>query len=201
MEITFTDGSSQTKTYSLTTGRLRIVENSDSPGGTLLPQLAGDDEPYVYGVYAESQTEGRYFQWPVQGAHTVRTSNSYGGRWQPGGQSLVFHYGIDIPADTGTPVLAAADGTVKEIGFDAERGNYILLDHGGGLETLYGQCRDILSGLEEGDAVSAGEMIAAVGSTGMSTGPHLHFEALQDGEPQNPVLYFDSATRDTLRMA
>lgn len=201
VEIIFTDGSSQTKTYSLTTGRLGIVGDGDSPGGTLLPQLAGDDEPYVYGVYAESQTEGRYFQWPVQGAHTVRTSNSYGGRWQPGGQSLVFHYGIDIPADTGTPVLAAADGTVKEIGFDAERGNYILLDHGGGLETLYGQCRNILSGLEEGDAVSAGEMIAAVGSTGMSTGPHLHLEVLQDGEPQNPVLYFDSATRDTLRVA
>ena len=89
---------------------------------------------------------------------------------------------------------------MKEIGFDTERGNYILLDHGGGLETLYGQCRNILSGLEEGDTVSVGEMIAAVGSTGMSTGPHLHFEVLQDGEPQNPVLYFDSATRDTLRM-
>ena len=113
----------------------------------------------------------------------------------------MFHYGIDVPAERGTPILAAADGTVAEIGFDAERGNYIVLDHGGGLETLYGQCRDILDTLAEGDTVSAGEMIAAVGSTGMSTGPHLHFEVLQDGEPQNPVAYFDSTVRDTLWMA
>ena len=110
-------------------------------------------------------------------------------------------YGIDIPAEKGTPILAAADGTVTEIGFDTQRGNYIVLDHGGGLETLYGQCRDILDTLAEGDTVSAGEMIAAVGSSGMSTGPHLHFEVLQDGEPQNPVAYFDSAVRDTLWVA
>ena len=200
VEITFTDGSTQSKTYTLSTGRLRYAQDGDNPGGTLLPQLAGDNEPYVYGVYAESETEGRYFQWPVQGANTVHTSNSYGGRWQPGGQDQIFHYGIDVPAQEGTPILAAADGTVAEIGFDQERGNYIVLDHGGGLETLYGQCRDIPDGLAEGDAVSAGEMIGAVGSSGMSTGSHLHFEVLQDGEPQNPVVYFDSAVRDTLRV-
>ena len=82
-----------------------------------------------------------------------------------------------------------------------ERGNYIVLDHGGGLTTLYSQCRDILEGLTEGDTICAGEMIAAVGATGMSTGPHLHFEVLQDGEPQNPEVYFDSTVRDTLRIA
>lgn len=199
--VTFADNSTQSKTYTLSTGRLRYVEDSGNPSGTLLPALAGDNEAYIYGVYAESETEGRYFLWPVQGANTVRTSNSFGGRWQPGGQSQVFHYGIDIPAEKGTPILAAADGTVTEIGFDTQRGNYIVLDHGGGLETLYGQCRDILDTLAEGDTVSAGEMIAAVGSSGMSTGPHLHFEVLQDGEPQNPVAYFDSAVRDTLWVA
>lgn len=199
--VTFADNSTQSKTYTLSTGRLRYVEDSGNPRGTLLPALAGDNEAYIYGVYAESETEGRYFLWPVQGANTVRTSNSFGGRWQPGGQSQVFHYGIDIPAEKGTPILAAADGIVTEIGFDTQRGNYIVLDHGGGLETLYGQCRDILDTLAEGDTVSAGEMIAAVGSSGMSTGPHLHFEVLQDGEPQNPVAYFDSAVRDTLWVA
>ena len=95
-------------------------------------------------------------------------------------------------------ILAAADGTVSEVGFDPERGNYLILDHGDGLTTLYGQCRDFT--VEEGDTVRAGEMIGAVGSTGMSTGPHLHFEVRQDDEPQNPVAYFDSDVRDTLRM-
>ena len=84
------------------------------------------------------------------------------------------------------------------MGFDPERGNYLVLDHGDGLTTLYGQCRDFA--VEEGDAVRAGERIGAVGSTGMSTGPHLHFEVRQDDEPQNPVAYFDSDVRDTLRM-
>ena len=71
-----------------------------------------------------------------------------------------------------------------------------MLDHGDGLTTLYGCCRDVE--VREGDTVKAGEMVAAVGSTGISTGPHLHFEVRQDGEAQNPVVYFDSAIRETL---
>lgn len=89
---------------------------------------------------------------------------------------------------------------MAEIGFDSERGNYIVLDHGGGLTTLYGQCREIAEGLTEGDAVSAGETVAVLGATGMATGAHLHFEVRLDGGPQDPVAYFDSAVRDTLRM-
>ena len=125
-------------------------------------------------------------------------SNPYGGRWQPGGKEQVFHNGIDIPAERGTPILAAADGTVTEVGFDAERGNYLVLDHGNGLETMYAQCQSVEA--EEGDTVKAGQTIAALGSTGMSTGPHLHFEVRQDGESQNPVAYFDSSIRNTLQV-
>lgn len=190
--VTFTDGTEQTRTYTLSTGRLKAVYDANSPGMTLLPQLAGDDDPWIYGVYAVDETASRFFQWPVQGANTVSRSNPYGE--VNGG----FHAGIDIPAPESKAVLAAADGTVEEIGFDPERGNYLILDHGDGLTTLYGQCRDFTA--EEGDAVRAGEMIGAVGSTGMSTGSHLHFEVRQDGEPQNPVAYFDSAVRDTLTM-
>lgn len=193
--VTFSDGSTQSKTYTLSTGRLRYAPDGDGPGGTLLPQLAGDDESYVYGVYAESESEGRYFLWPVPGASTISLSNPYGE-----GENGTFHAGIDIPAPAGTAVLAAADGTVAEIGFDSERGNYIVLDHDGGLTTLYGQCREIAEGLTEGDAVSAGETVAVLGATGMATGAHLHFEVRLDGEPQDPVAYFDSAVRDTLRM-
>lgn len=69
---------------------------------------------------------------------------------------------------------------------------------GGGLTTLYGQCRNITAGLKQGDTVRAGEMIAAAGSTGMSTGAHLHFEVRQDGTAQDPVAYFDREIQETL---
>ena len=196
--VTFEDGTEQTRTYTLSTGRLKAVYDANSPGMTLLPQLAGDDDPWIYGIYAVDETASRFFRWPVQESNTVSLSNPYGSRVKPGGQGETFHAGIDIPAPEGEAVLAAADGTVSEAGFDPERGNYVVIDHGDGLTTLYGQCRDFT--VEEGDTVRAGEIIGAVGSTGMSTGPHLHFEVRQDGEPQNPVAYFDSDVRDTLTM-
>ena len=188
--VTFTDGREQSKTYTLSTGRLRVEYGEDGTR-TMLPQLAGDEEPFVYGVYAASETESRWLQWPVQDSRTVWKGNPYGiinGK---------LHSGIDIPADQGAVILAAADGTVTEVGFDRERGNYLVLDHGGGLTTLYAHCRNV--DVKEGDMVKAGEMVGAVGSTGMSTGPHLHFEVRQDGEAQNPVAYFDSAIRDSLK--
>lgn len=196
--VTFADGGEQSKTYTLATGRLKAVFQEDGPGCILLPQLAGDDEPYVYGIYAVSETESRWLQWPVQGANTISLSNDYGDRWNPGGQSKTFHSGIDIPAESGTPILAAADGTVTETGFDADRGNYLLLDHGDGLTTLYAHCQSV--DVTAGDTVQAGAVIATVGNTGMSTGPHLHFEVRQDGEAQNPTAYFNADTRAQLRM-
>lgn len=156
----------------------------------MLPQLAGDKESFAYGIYAVSESESRWLRWPVQDSRTVSLGNPYG---TVNGRA---HSGIDIPADQGAVILAAADGTVAEVGFDGERGNYLVLDHGDGLETVYAACRDVT--VEEGDTVRAGEMIGAVGSTGMSTGPHLHFEVRQGGQAQNPVAYFDSAIRDTL---
>ena len=186
----FADGGEQSKTYTLSTGRLRVEYGEDGTR-TMLPQLAGDEEPFVYGVYAASETESRWIRWPVQDSRTVWKGNPYGiinGK---------LHSGIDIPADQGAVILAAADGTVTEVGFDRERGNYLVLDHGGGLTTLYAHCRNV--DVKEGDMVKAGEMVGAVGSTGMSTGPHLHFEVRQDGEAQNPVVYFDSEIRETLR--
>lgn len=196
--VTFADGGEQSKIYTLSTGRLKAIYQEDSPGCILLPQLAGDDEPYVYGIYAVSETESRWLQWPVQGANTISLSNDYGYRWNPGGQSRTFHPAIDIPAETGTPVLAATDGTVTETGFDADRGNYLLLDHGDGLTILYAHCQSV--DVMAGDTVQAGEGIATVGNTGMSTGPHLHFEVRQDGEAQNPTAYFNADTRAQLRM-
>ena len=189
--VTLEDGSTQTKDYFLSTGKLRVVYEADGTR-TVLPQLAGDSEDYVYGAYAVDQSESRWLEWPVQGANTISMSQPYGKA--PSG---VIHDGVDIPAAEGTPVLAAAEGTVAETGYDAARGNYLVLDHGDGLTTMYGHCRNV--DVEQGGTVKAGEMVAAVGATGMATGPHLHFEVRQDGEAENPEAYFDSATHATLR--
>ena len=192
----FADGSEQTNSYRLTAQQLQISRNED---GTelLVPALEGSDRTGVSGMYLESLSSV-WFQWPVEGANTISLSNRYGFRAAPGGQGGTFHAGIDIPAESGTPILAAAGGTVTEAGYDTTRGNYLVVDHGGGMETVYGQCLRLDA--EAGDAVTAGQVIAAVGSTGLSTGPHLHFEVRQEGEAQNPVAYFDAETRETLKM-
>ena len=87
---------------------------------------------------------------------------------------------------------------MTETGFDPERGNYLLIDHGNGLTTLYAACKEV--DVSKGDAVKAGDEIAALGSTGASTGPHLHFEVRQDGEAQNPTAYFNADVRAQLQM-
>lgn len=197
VEVTFADGGTQSRTYTLSTGRLR-TEQYENGTWTVLPQLAGDEEAFVYGIYAVSESESRWLQWPVAGSNTVSLSNPFGARWNPGGQGKTVHNGIDIPGTAGTAILAAADGTVTETGFDPERGNYLLIDHGDGLTTLYAACKEV--GVNKGEAVKAGDEIAALGSTGASTGPHLHFEIRQDDEPQNPTAYFSADVRAQLQM-
>lgn len=185
----FADGTERMERYLLTEEKLRAFQSQD--GAVMLaPGLAGDEQADIPGMYAV-RLNSRWLRWPVQDSRTVWKGNPYGiinGK---------LHSGIDIPADQGAVILAAADGTVTETGFDAARGNYLVLDHGDGLTTLYAHCRNV--DVKEGDTVKVGEMVATVGSTGMSTGPHLHFEVRQDGEAQNPVAYFDSDIRDTLR--
>ena len=192
----FADGGKRTHVYRLTVQKLLVSRNED---GTelLVPALEGTDQTGVSGLYLEP-LNSVWFQWPVEGSHTVSLSNRYGFRVAPGGQGETFHAGIDIPAESGTAITAAAGGTVTETGYDTALGNYLILDHGNGMETVYGQCLSL--SVETGDTVEAGEEIAAVGSTGLSTGPHLHFEVRQNGDAQNPVAYFDSEVRDTLKM-
>lgn len=100
-------------------------------------------------------------------------------------EETLLHSGIDLAAERGTAILAALDGTVEATGFDASWGNYVLLDHGGGLKTFYAHCAS--TAVAVGDTVARGETIAAVGSSGMSTGPHLHFEVQQDGQATEPI--------------
>jgi murein DD-endopeptidase MepM/ murein hydrolase activator NlpD len=114
--------------------------------------------------------------WPVRGP----VSSGFGMRWGR------MHQGIDITAGTGTPIRAAKAGTVTFAGTMGGYGNCVIVTHAGGLSTLYGhQSRMAVSG----GAVSQGQVIGYVGSTGNSTGPHLHFETRVGGTPQNPMRY------------
>lgn len=98
------------------------------------------------------------------------------------------HKGIDIAAPNGTPIYAAADGVIKSAGMNyGGYGNLVIIDHGNGIETYYGHCSKIY--VKAGQSVTAGTKIAAVGSTGRSTGNHLHFEIRQNGTQINPQKY------------
>jgi murein DD-endopeptidase MepM/ murein hydrolase activator NlpD len=98
------------------------------------------------------------------------------------------HTGIDIKMPLGTNIMAVKDGTVTKVVYsDSGYGNRVIIDHGDGLETLYAHCSRIL--VEEGQEVKQGDVIAKVGSSGKSTGPHLHFEVRVDGKAVNPRLW------------
>lgn len=114
-------------------------------------------------------------------------SSGFGYRVHPIQDTLRFHYGTDFAADEGTDVLCFADGTVLSAGWDDGYGNFVKVDHGDGFVTLYGHCSALL--VTEGETVTKGERIALVGSTGQSTGPHLHFELIHDGIYLNPEFY------------
>lgn len=123
---------------------------------------------------------------PIEG----ETSSGFGFRMHPIHGEIRFHYGTDFAADAGTVIHAFADGVVLEAGSDDGYGNYVKLDHGDGFVSLYGHCSELW--VSEGDTISRGQPIALVGSTGQSTGPHLHFELLHDGVYLNPEFYFYS---------
>ena len=108
-----------------------------------------------------------------------RVTSLFGYRVHPISGDENIHTGLDIAADFGTPIHAAFFGTVAETGKGKEYGNYIIMEHAGGLRTLYAHCAEVLA--EEGMVMRAGDVIALVGSTGASTGPHVHIEMRLDG--------------------
>lgn len=121
------------------------------------------------------------FIWPVQG----RISSAYGWRIHPIFKDRRFHSGIDIAAKSGTPVKAAASGQVLLAGWINGYGYTVILDHGGGLSTLYGHNSSVNT--SAGKAVLQGDIICKVGSTGFATGPHLHFEVRLKGTTEDPM--------------
>lgn len=117
----------------------------------------------------------------------TRISSTYGYRTHPITGTKKFHKGLDIAAPQGNSVYAFADGKVIEAGWNGGYGNWILIDHGNGLKSGYGHLSKI--SVKTGQRVGTGEKIGAVGSTGDSTGPHLHFEIIKNGSTVNPLNY------------
>ncbi len=128
--------------------------------------------------------------WPADGDYT----SGFGFRMNPVEGRMIFHSGIDIANRGGAPIVAAAAGQVKHVAFNDGYGNVVELDHGFGISTLYAHCTSVY--VQEGQQVAEGEQIATVGSTGRSTGPHLHFEVHIDGHPVDPLAYLPDDGRD-----
>ena len=120
---------------------------------------------------------------PVQGT-MPRVSSGFGVRHDPFTGRLARHMGLDIPAAHGTAILASGGGRVISAGYRGPYGKAVVIDHGDGLQTLYGHCSKLY--VRTGELVMPRQKIAAVGSTGRSTGPHLHFEVIRDGQRVAP---------------
>ena len=133
----------------------------------------------------DTQYIGGELAWPVPG-YTRITSN-YGMRVHPITGQYKLHTGIDISAPMGANFIAANDGIVIKAGMNTAYGNMVIIDHGGGISTLYAHGSEIL--VEVGQTVKRGDAILKVGSTGYSTGPHAHFEVRINGETTNPLPY------------
>ena len=128
--------------------------------------------------------------WPARGWLT----STMGTRRDPMTGGDDFHAGLDIAAETGQPVYATAEGTVKDAGHQSAYGNLIVLDHGFGLETRYGHLSSM--SVFKGDKVKRGDIIGRVGSTGRATGSHLHYEVLANGKLLNPLQLLTQKPRD-----
>lgn len=135
---------------------------------------------------SQSDYVGGKFIWPCD-LSVKRISSGYGYRtyYIYGKKVTDFHRGIDIPSAVGTDIYAAQTGKVVIATKHSSYGNYIVVDHGGGISTLYAHCSKLL--VSVGDTVKQGDHIAEMGATGNVTGPHLHFEVRVDGKIQDPI--------------
>jgi len=124
---------------------------------------------------------------PVEGP----VGSGFGFRTDPFTGRAALHTGLDFSADPGTPILAAAGGMITSTDYHPQYGNLLEIDHGNGLTTRYAHAQRIL--VKVGDLVKRGQQVALVGTTGRSTGPHLHFEVLVDGSMQDPAKFLTSA--------
>ena len=143
----------------------------------------GDNTGAYYDHRGKALSKGEFAKIPV---NATRVSSPYGTRYHPILKTYRMHSGIDYAAPTGTPIMAPADGVVSFAGVKGGYGNAIMLNHRKGMETLYGHMSAFVSGVSAGKSVKAGDVIGFVGSTGRSTGPHLHYEVRINGQIVDP---------------
>jgi murein DD-endopeptidase MepM/ murein hydrolase activator NlpD len=134
----------------------------------------------------------------IQPVNVTYNASGFGWRLDPFNGHNAFHEGIDFPSPTGTPIVAAAGGVVISAEYHPQFGNMLEIDHGGDITTLYAHTSKIY--VKVGDIVKRGQHIADIGSTGRSTGAHLHFEVHVKGVPQNPHKFL-SAGADQANIA
>lgn len=150
---------------------------------SVIPDAGGEDDESADTAVAvmASLSNNREITVPLHGRITSR----YGYRTNPISGKYGLHTGLDIAADEGTNIVAAYNGVVRDTGYGTKKGNFVLMEHMDGTETLYCHCSEIL--VDEGTVIRAGETIALVGNTGWSTGPHLHFEIHRNGSTVDPL--------------
>jgi murein DD-endopeptidase MepM/ murein hydrolase activator NlpD len=167
----------------------------ERPGELLYAKLLLEGTPYeVYRFQAPGDVPGYYtttgeavrkalLKTPIDGA---RINSGFGNRKHPILGYTKMHKGVDFAAPRGTPIMAAGDGIVEKCGPYSSYGNYICIRHNGSTKTAYAHLSRYAKGVHNGTKVRQGQVIGFVGATGRTTGPHLHFELIQNGKHVNP---------------
>ena len=151
------------------------------------------EQKEIFDTYTETKGALQVFASPVDYYWYDYISSYYGYRIHPITETKQFHRGVDIAVPEGTKVYATHEGTITEAGFDSEFGNYIVISDSKGYVTKYGHLSAV--NVSAGQTVRKGFIIGKTGNTGASTGSHLHFECLYEGEYYNPLFYFNCGTR------
>ena len=182
---------------------MRVSENIESVNKEIDNYTAEDVEKLIEKIEIESKSLDEVFRSagvkdanlssmpvlkPVADKYVNRLASGYGTRFHPILKVNKMHKGLDFAASTGTPIYATGDGSVKVSEFNSGYGNMVVLKHGNGYESLYAHMSR--SKVRNGQKVKRGDVIGYVGSTGLSTGAHLHYEIHKNGEAVDPVMYF-----------
>ena len=182
---------------------MRVSENIDSVNSEIDNYTAEDVEKLLDKIEAESKSLNEVIRSagvkdanlssmpvlkPVADKYVNRLASGYGTRFHPILKVNKMHKGLDFAASTGTPIYATGDGSVKVSEFNSGYGNMVVLKHGNGYESLYAHMSR--AKVRSGQKVKRGDVIGYVGTTGLSTGAHLHYEIHKNGEPVDPIMYF-----------